>query len=296
MISPKHANFIENAGGATHGRRARADGRGAPPRARAVRRRARARGRAPRRHSSCLAVGQRGRRGGEVGTRGRSADRVTGAPCARVRRPSSQLPARARRGDLPRAGLALARLRRARSVLGVALARSSRSAAYARRARQRRLFAVDRARGRWRRPAHVAQHVTGALAARGATSLLALDLAELAGRVERAARPSRSARFDRAFPHTLRVTVVAERPVAVLRRGAASWLVAGQRPGDRSRSSRGARPALPRIWVRPDVDARASASASPARAAARPCARRAARRAPLPGPRSPRVRATATTS
>ena len=49
VISPKHANFIENAGGATHRRLSRPDGRGAPPRARGIRRRARARGRAARR-------------------------------------------------------------------------------------------------------------------------------------------------------------------------------------------------------------------------------------------------------
>ena len=48
QISPRHANFIENADGATHRRRARADGRGAAAGARAVRRRARARGRVPR--------------------------------------------------------------------------------------------------------------------------------------------------------------------------------------------------------------------------------------------------------
>ena len=50
LISPKHANFIENAGGATTRRLPRPDGRGPPPRARAVRRRARARGRAAGRH------------------------------------------------------------------------------------------------------------------------------------------------------------------------------------------------------------------------------------------------------
>jgi cell division protein FtsQ len=54
--------------------------------------------------------------------------------------------------------------------------------------------------------------------------------------------------FDRAYPRTLRVTVVAERPVAVLRRGADAWLVS-----ERGRVLRGlpeARPALlPRIWV-----------------------------------------------
>ena len=45
LISPKHANFIENAGDATSADCTRTDGRGASSRARAVRRGARARGR-----------------------------------------------------------------------------------------------------------------------------------------------------------------------------------------------------------------------------------------------------------
>lgn len=54
--------------------------------------------------------------------------------------------------------------------------------------------------------------------------------------------------FDRAFPQTLRVTVVAERPVAVLRRGADAWLVSER--GRVLRALPEARPArLPRIWV-----------------------------------------------
>jgi cell division protein FtsQ len=54
--------------------------------------------------------------------------------------------------------------------------------------------------------------------------------------------------FDRAFPRTLRVTVVAERPVAVLRRGADAWLVSER--GRVLRALPGERPdALPRIWV-----------------------------------------------
>ena len=54
--------------------------------------------------------------------------------------------------------------------------------------------------------------------------------------------------FDRAYPRTLRVTVVAERPVAVLRRGADAWLVSER--GRVLRELPGARPALlPRIWV-----------------------------------------------
>ena len=35
------------------------------------------------------------------------------------------------------------------------------------------------------------------------------------------------ASVDRAFPHTLVIKVSAERPVAVARRGASSWLVTG---------------------------------------------------------------------
>lgn len=54
--------------------------------------------------------------------------------------------------------------------------------------------------------------------------------------------------FDRAFPQTLRVMVVAERPVAVLRRGADAWLVSER--GRVLRALPGARPSgLPRIWV-----------------------------------------------
>jgi len=62
------------------------------------------------------------------------------------------------------------------------------------------------------------------------------------------------ASYDRAFPHTLRVVVRAETPLVVLRRGGQSWLVSTRgrivRP-----LPRGARPALPRLWVRRDVDA-----------------------------------------
>ena len=38
----------------------------------------------------------------------------------------------------------------------------------------------------------------------------------------------RSVRMDRAFPHTLRITVVPERPLAVVRRGQDAWLVSEQ--------------------------------------------------------------------
>jgi len=57
-----------------------------------------------------------------------------------------------------------------------------------------------------------------------------------------------AARFDRAFPHTLRVTVVPEEPVAVLRKGKETWLVSARGRAIRQ-IPRTARRALPRIWV-----------------------------------------------
>ena len=64
-----------------------------------------------------------------------------------------------------------------------------------------------------------------------------------------------AASFDRAFPHTLRIAVVPEVPVAVLRQGSSSWLAAA---GGRvvAELDRGARPGLPRIWLKRDVDVR----------------------------------------
>ena len=46
-----------------------------------------------------------------------------------------------------------------------------------------------------------------------------------------------SARFDRAYPHTLRVVVVPERPVAVVRQGADSLSPRRERQGDRRTSN-----------------------------------------------------------
>jgi cell division septal protein FtsQ len=68
-----------------------------------------------------------------------------------------------------------------------------------------------------------------------------------------------SASFDRSFPHTLEITVVPEVPVAVLRQGSSSWLVAA---GGRvvAELERGVRPGLPRIWLRRTVDVRVGES------------------------------------
>jgi cell division protein FtsQ len=79
------------------------------------------------------------------------------------------------------------------------------------------------------------------------TNLLALDGAAVLRRIEALPTVVRAS-YDRTFPHTLRVTVVPERPVAVLRLGSDSWLlsVRGRVIG---RLAPHAEPHLPRIWV-----------------------------------------------
>jgi cell division protein FtsQ len=118
-------------------------------------------------------------------------------------------------------------------------------------------------------PPVVAAEVRSALRPLEGTSLLQLGSGEVDRRL--AAIPDvASARYDRAFPHKLTVYVVPERPVAVLRRGAGSWLVSARgrvlRP-----VSHGALPALPRIWVAAGTDLPVGTTLAPdsgARAAA----------------------------
>ena len=100
----------------------------------------------------------------------------------------------------------------------------------------------------------LAAEVREALAPALGESLIVVDL----DRLERAAENVplvAAAAFDRAFPNTLRVTVVPEVPAAVLRQGAQSWLAAagGRVVAD---LERGARPALPRIWLGRRTDIR----------------------------------------
>ena len=75
---------------------------------------------------------------------------------------------------------------------------------------------------------------------------------------------------DRAFPHTLRVYVLPERALLVLRRGEESWLVSARARVVRQ-LERGALPMLPRIWVPRDVDVAAGDTLAdgPARRAVR---------------------------
>jgi cell division protein FtsQ len=101
-------------------------------------------------------------------------------------------------------------------------------------------------------PPDVAAQVQKALAPAVGESLLGIDLADFAQRAESVPMVA-GASFDRGFPHTLRIAVVPELPVAVLRQGSSSWLAA---QGGRvvAELGKGARPGLPRVWLKRDVE------------------------------------------
>jgi cell division protein FtsQ len=93
----------------------------------------------------------------------------------------------------------------------------------------------------------IAAEVRRALAPMRGRSLLGLDGAELARRVDEL--PSVvSVGYDRNFPHTLQLTVVAEEPVAVLHRGTETWLLSA-RGRVITKIPVGTRPGLARIWI-----------------------------------------------
>ena len=113
-------------------------------------------------------------------------------------------------------------------------------------ARETSTFAVRAIDVRGGTPA-LQKQVRAALTPVVGTNLLALNGRAVERRVD--ALPAVvSTSYDRAFPHTLRVTVVPEKAVAVLHRGKETWLVSA-----RGRTIRqiplGTRPGLPRIWV-----------------------------------------------
>jgi cell division septal protein FtsQ len=79
-------------------------------------------------------------------------------------------------------------------------------------------------------------------------SLLRVDASGLAGRLE-AIPDVKAARVDRAFPHTVAVSVVMERPAALVRAGKSSYIVAGD--GRVLRAAAKAPDALPRLLLPP---------------------------------------------
>ena len=112
-------------------------------------------------------------------------------------------------------------------------------------------FAVQRLAVEGASP-EVAAEVRKALAPALGESLIEVDLDELGWRAANVPMVA-SASLDRSFPHTLRIEVREEVPVAVLRQGASSWLAAA---GGRvvAELDRGARPALPRVWLGRDAE------------------------------------------
>jgi cell division protein FtsQ len=99
--------------------------------------------------------------------------------------------------------------------------------------------------------APVERQVRRVLDDRTGESLVALDLD--AARDQVGALPTvASVEFDRAYPHTLRVTVVPERPVAVVRQGAEAFVVS-KRGRVIAHVEREAHASLARIWVARDV-------------------------------------------
>jgi cell division protein FtsQ len=101
-------------------------------------------------------------------------------------------------------------------------------------------------------PADVRSRVRAALEPLVGESLVGLRPHDLDRRI--AALPDVvGVTHDRAFPHTLRVHVRAERPLLVLRRGSESWLVSARARVVRT-IPKGARAGLPRIWVRREVE------------------------------------------
>ncbi len=104
--------------------------------------------------------------------------------------------------------------------------------------------------------------VRSALAAELGESLLQVNGAEIDGRV--ASVPDvRSVRFDRAFPHTLKIVVKPERPVLLLRRGKDSWSVSARGRVLRSIHNPGLS-SLPRMWVPLDTQITVGGRLAPA--------------------------------
>jgi cell division protein FtsQ len=113
-------------------------------------------------------------------------------------------------------------------------------------ARETSLFAVQTIEVRGA-PAPAARRIEAALEPLAGQSLLELEM----GGVDRALAglpDVQALSLDRSFPRTLVVTVIAERPASVLRRGSESWLVSEQGRVLRELPD-GPVPQLPRIWV-----------------------------------------------
>jgi cell division protein FtsQ len=146
-------------------------------------------------------------------------------------------------------------------------------------ARETSVFAVQRFDIRGGTPA-IRAEVRSALAAEFGKSLLRVDGTDLERRL--ASLPDvHSFRYDRAFPHTLRIVVRPERAVLVARRGHDAFLVAASgrvlRPLTHPRRS-----GLPRLWLKKSVTLM-TGETIPGRTIAAPVVLAALEGAALPG-------------
>jgi cell division protein FtsQ len=113
-------------------------------------------------------------------------------------------------------------------------------------ARETPMFALQRIEVEGAPPGVTAK-IDHALAPLEGSTLLSLNRAQVERRL--AELPEVAAwSYDRDFPHTLRVTIRPEHPVAVARRGAQAWLIAAS-ARTLARVPLHARPGLPRIWL-----------------------------------------------
>ena len=120
-------------------------------------------------------------------------------------------------------------------------------------ARQTAAFALRAVEVRGAPPA-LEEQVQAALKPLHGRSLLALESHEIEQRL--GALPSvRTASVDRAFPHTLRISVAPERAAAVLRSGPRAWLLSAHAKVLRPLTARPL-PKLPRLWIGPAAQPR----------------------------------------
>ena len=125
-------------------------------------------------------------------------------------------------------------------------------------ARQTAVFAIRTVEVNGAPPA-LERKLRSALTPLEGRSLLALDAQEIERRLGKLPAIG-SASYDRSFPHTLRVTVSVERPVAVLRSGPRAWLLSARakvlQPLPRPLHE------LPRIWIGKAANPRAGSTLS----------------------------------
>ena len=113
-------------------------------------------------------------------------------------------------------------------------------------ARGTSMFAVEKIEVAGARPS-VVQRVDAALQPLDGTSLLSLDAAAIDRRLS-ALRDVNLVSYDRAFPHTAKIVISAERPVAVLRKGTQAWVVT-ERGRVLDELDDPTTSQLPRVWV-----------------------------------------------